>query len=46
VLEQARLKRFGPARPDTFRERNRQRRFLLQRGFTAEQIAALFRGRG
>jgi regulatory protein len=46
VLEQARLKRFGPAHPDTFKERNRQMRFLLQRGFTAEQIAALFRGRG
>jgi regulatory protein len=45
VLEQVRLKRFGAARPDTFRERSRQMRFLLQRGFTAEQIDALFRGR-
>jgi regulatory protein len=45
LLKQVRLKRFGPARPDNFRERSRQMRFLLQRGFTAEQIDALFRGR-
>ena len=45
LLEQVRLKRFGPARPDNFRERSRQVRFLLQRGFTAEQIDALFRSR-
>jgi regulatory protein len=45
LLEQVRLKRFGPARPDDFRERSRQMRFLMQRGFTAEQIDALFRGR-
>jgi len=45
LLEQVRLKRFGPAHPDNFRERSRQVRFLLQRGFTAEQIDALFRGR-
>jgi len=45
LLEQVRLKRFGPARPDNFRERSRQMRFLLQRGFTAEQIDALFRTR-
>jgi regulatory protein len=43
LLEQVRLKRFGPIRPDNFRERSRQMRFLLQRGFTAEQIDALFR---
>jgi regulatory protein len=45
LLEQVRLKRFGPARPDDFRERSRQMRFLMQRGFTAEQIDALFRVR-
>jgi regulatory protein len=45
LLESVRLKRFGPARPDDFRERSRQMRFLMQRGFTAEQIDALFRGR-
>ena len=45
LIEQVRLKRFGPARPDDFRERSRQMRFLMQRGFTAEQIDALFRGR-
>jgi regulatory protein len=45
LLEQVRLKRFGPAPPGNFTERNRQMRFLLQRGFTAEQIDALFRAR-
>jgi regulatory protein len=45
LLEQVRLKKFGSARPDDFTERSRQMRFLMQRGFTAEQIDALFRGR-
>jgi regulatory protein len=45
LLEQVRLKKFGSQPPDDFRERSRQMRFLLQRGFTAEQIDALFRGR-
>jgi len=45
LLESVRLKRFGPARPEDFRERSRQMRFLMQRGFTAEQIDALFRAR-
>ena len=45
LIEQVRHKRFGQARPDDFRERTRQMRFLMQRGFTAEQIDALFRGR-
>jgi regulatory protein len=44
LAEQVRLKKFGSARPDNFRERSRQMRFLIQRGFTAEQIDALFRG--
>jgi regulatory protein len=38
-------KKFGPVYPGDFRERSRQMRFLLQRGFTTEQIDALFRGR-
>jgi len=45
LLEQVRLKKFGPARPADFRERSRQMRFLQQRGFTGEQIDALFRAR-
>jgi regulatory protein len=45
LLEQVRMKKFGPARPDNFRERSRQMRFLMQRGFTAEQIDTLFRAR-
>jgi regulatory protein len=45
LLEQVRLKKFGSQPPDDFRERSRQMRFLLQRGFTAEQINSLFRGR-
>jgi len=40
-----RLKRFGLQPPDDFRERSRQMRFLLQRGFTTEQIDTLFRAR-
>jgi regulatory protein len=44
LLEQVRLKKFGPERPDSLSERNRQMRFLLQRGFTAEQVGKLFRG--
>ena len=43
-IEQVRLKKFGPERPDSLSERNRQMRFLLQRGFTAEQVGKLFRG--
>jgi regulatory protein len=39
------VKKFGPARPGDFRERSRQMRFLQQRGFSAEQIEALFRAR-
>ncbi|MGB7931152.1 MAG: regulatory protein RecX [Gammaproteobacteria bacterium] len=45
LLEQVLLKRFGPTPPDNYRERSRQMRFLMQRGFTAEQIDVLFRGR-
>ena len=45
VLEQVRRKKFGTERPADFRERSRQMRFLQQRGFTGEQIDALFRAR-
>lgn len=43
LVEQVRVKRFGPAQPATFRERSRQMRFLQQRGFTSGQIAGAFR---
>ena len=42
-IEQVRLKKFGQTPPGDFRERSRQMRFLQQRGFTAQQIDALFR---
>jgi regulatory protein len=38
-----REKKFGPDLPQTFSERNRQMRFLQQRGFTNEQIYALLK---
>jgi regulatory protein len=41
-VEQVRKKRFGPKPPTDFRERSRQMRFLLQRGFTSEQIQGVF----
>jgi regulatory protein len=41
-IEAVRRKRFGPDLPADFRERSRQMRFLQQRGFTPEQIGALF----
>jgi len=34
----ARVRKFGPGRPDDFKERARQARFLEYRGFTGEQI--------
>jgi regulatory protein len=42
LLRQARERRFGRDIPHDFRERNRQMRFLQQRGFTAEQIRRVF----
>lgn len=39
----ARQKRFGTEEPEDFRERTKQMRFLQQRGFTSEQIRAVFR---
>ncbi|MGD2055215.1 MAG: regulatory protein RecX [Gammaproteobacteria bacterium] len=43
LAARVRSKRFGPVLPADFRERSRQMRFLQQRGFSAEQIAAVFR---
>ena len=43
LIEQVRVKRFGPEQPDDFKERSRQMRFLQQRGFTPEQVAGVFR---
>ena len=40
---EVREKKFGRQPPGDFRERSRQMRFLLQRGFTAEQINDAFR---
>lgn len=42
-VREVREKRFGPDLPQTFSERNRQMRFLQQRGFTSEQIYAVFK---
>lgn len=38
----ARQKRFGEQRPDDFKERAKQQRFLQYRGFTHEQITESF----
>jgi len=35
-----RLKKFGPRRPDDFKEKARQMRFLQYRGFESEQVQA------
>ncbi|MGB5180459.1 MAG: regulatory protein RecX [Gammaproteobacteria bacterium] len=42
-VREVREKKFGPEPPRDFRERNRQMRFLQQRGFTSEQIYAVFK---
>jgi regulatory protein len=42
-VREVREKKFGSARPRDFRERNRQMRFLQQRGFTKDQIYSVFR---
>ena len=39
----AREKRFGQGAPKDYKERAKQMRFLQQRGFTSEQINAVFR---
>lgn len=43
-VREVREKKFGTALPPDFRERNRQMRFLQQRGFTQEQIYSVFKG--
>jgi regulatory protein len=42
-VREVREKKFGAAMPPDFRERNRQMRFLQQRGFTRDQIYSAFR---
>jgi len=42
-LQQVWTKKFGRA-PETADERQKQQRFLAQRGFSAEAIGQLFRG--
>jgi len=42
-IREVREKKFGADLPGDFRERSRQMRFLQQRGFTAEQISAVFK---
>lgn len=42
-VRDVREKKFGAALPGDFRERSRQMRFLQQRGFTSEQISAVFK---
>ena len=39
----ARVKRFGTQLPSDFREKARQTRFLQRRGFSTEQIRAVFK---
>lgn len=43
LVRDVREKKFGSALPADFRERSRQMRFLQQRGFSAAQIASVFR---
>lgn len=42
-VREVRERKFGCELPQDFRERNRQMRFLQQRGFTSEQIYSVFR---
>lgn len=44
-ITQVRRKRFGEELPQTNADRAKQARFLLQRGFTSEQVRALLRGK-
>ena len=43
LFREVREKKFGTAMPADFKERNRQMRFLQQRGFTHEQIYSVFK---
>ncbi len=42
LADEVRSKRFGEQRPNDFKERAKQQRFLLYRGFTHEQITESF----
>ena len=44
LIDQVRTRRFGAPLPLDVRERARQTRFLLQRGFTTEQIREVLKG--
>ena len=44
-IAQVRRKRFGEALPQNNADRAKQARFLLQRGFTSEQVRAVLRGK-
>lgn len=46
LAQRARTKRFGACSSLSLRERERQFRFLLNRGFTRDQILRVFQGRG
>ena len=43
-IDQVRRKRFGEELPQSNTDRAKQARFLLQRGFTSEQVRAVLRG--
>lgn len=45
-IKEVRHKRFGASVPSTIKERAKQMRFLQYRGFTPEQIRAVFKSRG
>lgn len=44
-ITQVRCKKFGEALPQTADDRARQARFLLQRGFSSDQVRAVLRGK-
>lgn len=44
-IAQVRCKKFGEALPESPNDRARQARFLLQRGFTSDQVRAVLRGK-
>ncbi len=44
-ITQVRRKRFGEALPQSNADRAKQARFLLQRGFSSEQVRAVLRGK-
>lgn len=42
-MEQVRVKRFGPGKPEDFRDQAKQMRYLQYRGFSQSQISRVFR---